>query len=321
MAARVLALVGIASGFAAPAAALDYPTRTVRIVVPFPPGGATDLLARRLAERMAQGWGQPVIVENRAGAGGMMAATSVARSPADGYTLLVSVPGATVINPLLTPQPGFDPQRDLQPVSLLVTSPLVIAANPGKSFKTLAEAMQKARDTPSSVSYGSSGTGTSLHLTGELLARAAGVQLLHVPYKGNAASVQDALGGQIDMVLSDVPVVLPHIASGKLLALAVTSKTRHPLLPQVPTVQEAGYPGFETVVWNGLFAPAGVPAEVVDKVRAAAVEGMQNPALKEFLATQGLVVSGSSPAEFRSFLATESAKWSKVIKDGNIKAE
>ncbi len=296
-----------------------WPTKPVKILVPFPAGGATDQLARKVGEKLAVSLGQPFVIENRPGASGLVAGKAVAGAPADGYTLLVAATGPIVVAPVFNPQQNFAPLRDLEPVTNFANSPLVIAAHPGRPFKSIAEMVQKAKAAPGTISYGTSGNGSSMHLTGELLAYTTKTRLIHVPYKGNAPSVQDALAGQIDMVFSDIPVVLPYFTSGQLLPLAVTSAKRHPLLPNVPTLEEAGFPGLETMVWNGMFAPAGTPKVILDKLQQAVVEAMKTPDFVELLASKGVVAVANTPREFRSQLEVEIPKWEKAIADTGVK--
>ncbi|MGA0571586.1 Bug family tripartite tricarboxylate transporter substrate binding protein [Variovorax sp. VNK109] len=321
---RRAVLIAVAAGAMAAtggAWAQAFPSRPIKLIVPYPPGGATDMLARKVGEKMAQTLGQPVVVENRPGAGGVLAASFVAKSPADGYTVLVALAGPVVINPLFNPQHSLDALRDLAPVTVLVTSPLVLVTSPAKPYKTIAEFVQKAKAAPGTITYGTSGAGTTMHISGEVISSMSGAKLLHVPYKGNAPSVNDLLGGQIDSVFSDIPVVLPHIAAGKLVPLAVTTRTRHPLLPNVPTLDESGFAGFENTVWQGLMVPAGTPADIVDKLNAAAVAGVNSPDVKDSLTSQGMLPSSTTPAEFRAFITREVPKWTKVVKDLNIKPE
>jgi tripartite-type tricarboxylate transporter receptor subunit TctC len=316
---RVLAcLVLAASVF--PAFAQGYPARLVKIVVPFPPGGSTDLLARRIAEKFQQSMGQPFIVENRPGAGGVVGSEMVAKSPADGYTLLVGVTGSHSISPSLNPAVSYDPLKSFEPISVIVSGPLVLVVNPdlpARDVKSLVALAKSGR----ALNYGTPGNGTSMHLATEMFNAAAGIQLTHVPYKGSANAMTDLIGGQIQVMVNDMVVTLPQIRAGKVRALAVTSSRRHPLLPDVPTVAESGYPGFEALSWQGMFAPAGTPRDVLAKLNTELVKALQASDLQEQFGSQGFFVGGDSPAEFRAFIEKDIARWAQVIRTAGIKPQ
>ncbi|WP_441240728.1 Bug family tripartite tricarboxylate transporter substrate binding protein [Tardiphaga sp. 768_D3_N2_1] len=297
-----------------------YPNKPIRIVVPFAPGGSTDVLARRLADKLAADWGQPVVVDNRPGAGGTLGADFVAKSAPDGYTLLAGVTGSNAIAQALYPKLSYDVIKDFAPLSVMVSAPLVLAVNPDVKAKTAAEFLALARSKPDALTFGSPGNGTSMHLTGEMYKQVAGVSMVHVPYRGSAAMLTDLMSGQIQSSFGDVLVLMPQIQAGTVRPLAVTSKTRHPMLPDVPTLDEAGLPGFEASSWQGLFAPAGTPPDIVEKLGAAVIKYMQSPDIKDFFASQGFVVQGSTPAAFKAFVASEVQKWTPIVKNSGVQA-
>ena len=300
------------------AQAQPYPGKVVRIVVPFPPGGSTDLLARKLAEKFQASMGQPFIVENKPGAGGAVGSDFVAKAAPDGYTLLLGVTGTHGISVSLNPKLPYHPLRDFAPISMVVSAPLVIVVGPEFPAKTLADYVAYAKAHPEQVTHSSPGNGTSMHLTGEMFNLAAGTKLVHVPYKGSAGAVNDLIGGQVQSMFGDFLVVLPQVKAGRIRALAVTSAKRHPLLPDVPTVAESGYPGFEALSWQGLFAPANTPAEIVSKLNAETLKALASEDFREAFAKQGFLVAGSSPAEFRAFIESEIPKWARIIKAGGV---
>lgn len=312
-------LIGLALAIAGPAQAQTWPSQNIRLVVPFPPGGSTDVLARRLAEGLRERLGQTVIVENRGGAGGTIGSEFVAKSAPDGYTLLMGVTGSHGVAPSLYPNLGYQPQRDFAPISLLVSAPLVLVVNPEVPAKTLKDFIALAKAQPDTLTYGTPGNGTSMHLTGVTFDLQAGTKLIHVPYKGSAGALTDLLSGQIKTMFGDLLVVLPQIRAGKINALAVTSKDRNPLLPDVPTMAEAGLPGFEVLSWQGLFAPAGTPPAVVERLSKEVRAVMESKDVKEFFAAQGFLVGATTPAEFTAFVGSEVKRWGEIVKAGNVK--
>lgn len=317
LAAAAVAL-GIGVAWPLAAAAQDFPSRPIRIVVPFPPGGSTDLMARRIGEKVSAALKQPVVVDNRPGAGGTLGAESVAKSPPDGYTLLLGVTGSNGIAGALYPKLGYDPVRDFAPVSMVSMSPLVLGVHPGVSAGTVQEFVRMARSRPGKVSHGTPGNGTSMHLTGEMFAAETGTALLHVPYKGSAAALTDLLGGQIDAMFSDLVVLLPMVQSGKVVALAVTSRQRHPMLPNVPTVAESGYPGFEALSWQGFFAPAGTPPAVLDTLSREINKAIQSPDIRDYFGSRGFILEGSTPAAFKAFVDKEVARWGRIVRKAGV---
>lgn len=297
-----------------------YPNKPINIVVPFAPGGSTDVLARRLGDKLAAAWGQPVVVSNRPGAGGTLGADFVAKSAPDGYTLLMGVTGSNAIAQALYPKLPYDTIKDFAPVSMMVSAPLVLAVNPDVKANTAAEFLTLVKSKAGALSYGSAGNGTSMHLTGEMYKQASDVSMVHVPYRGSAAMLTDLMSGEIQATFGDVLVLMPQIEAGKVRALAVTSKARHSMLPNVPTLDEAGLKGFEALSWQGLFAPAGTPPEVVEKLSAEVNKAMQSPDIKDFFAAQGFNVQGTTPAAFKTFVAGEVAKWSPIVKNSGAQA-
>lgn len=286
----------------------------MRIVVPFPTGGSTDLLARRIAEPLQLALGHSVIVENRAGAGGTVGADYVAKSKPDGLTLLMGVTGSNAIAQALYPKLSYHVVTDFAPVSMLVSAPLVVAVNPSVKASTLAEFVALAKTRPGGLTYGSPGNGTSMHLTGEMFEIATRTSLVHIPYRGSAGMLTDLMGGQIDATFGDLLVLQPQILAGKVRPLAVTSKARNPVLPDVPTMAESGYPGFEALSWQGLFAPAGTPADVLARINAEVLKIIAMPSVRDYFATRGFVFEGTSPEEAKAFIEAEMKKWAPIVK-------
>ncbi|MBN8988449.1 MAG: tripartite tricarboxylate transporter substrate binding protein [Rhizobiales bacterium] len=318
----VLALASVALLLPAPGhAQATYPNKPIRIVVPFAPGGSTDLLARRVGDKLAAAWGQPVVVDNRPGAGGTIGADFVAKSAPDGYTLLVGVTGSNAIAQALYPKLPYDVMKDFAPVSMIASAPLVLAVNPDVAAKTATEFLALAKSKPGALSYGSAGNGTSMHLTGEMYKQAADVSMVHVPYRGSAGMLTDLMSGQIQVTFGDVLVLLPQIEAGKIRALAVTSKARLPILRDVPTLNESGLEGFEALSWQGVFAPAGTPPELVEKLSAEVNRAMQSPDIKDYFAARGFIVDGTTPEAFKTFIASEVKKWTPIVKGAGVQAD
>jgi tripartite-type tricarboxylate transporter receptor subunit TctC len=312
---------GMLAAQGAALAATPYPAKTITIVVPFPPGGSTDLLARRIGEKLAKAFGQPVLVENRPGAGGTVGSDYVAKAPPDGYTLLMGVTGTNAISASLYPKLPYDPLRDFMPVSLVVSSPLVLVVPATSRLNTMGELIAFAKKNPGAVTHGSPGNGTSMHLTGEMFAQASGTQLTHVPYKGSAPALQDLIGGQTMAMFGDLLVVQPQVAAGKLRALAVSSKQRHPMFPEVPTMAESGLADFEALSWQGLFAPSATPPEVVARLSEEVVKAVRSAELKEFFAARGFIVEGRSPADSQKYIQAEVPKWARIVKSSGATAD
>jgi len=298
-----------------------YPDKPVKIIVPFPPGGATDVVGRALAVRLSQLWKQQVLVENKPGAGGNIGADLVAKAPADGYTLLLASPAEITINPYLYAQMPFDPSRDFIPVARVASSPLVLVVNSKSAVKNMPELLQMIKTQGSKVNYASSGSGGPQHLAGELFQLMAGVSMTHIPYKGGAPAITDLLGGQVDLFFAGIPPALPHIIAGKLRPLAVTTLKRSPLLPQVPTVSESGFPGFNIENWQGIFVPRGTNNQIVDKIATDIGVIAAEKNFYELLSAQGAVPAPLMPKEFAVFVNAESQKYSKLIKDSGAKPD
>ena len=285
------------------------------------PGGSTDLLARRIGEKLAVSLHQPVIVDNRGGAGGTIGSDFVAKSAPDGYTLLMGVTGTNAISAALYPNLPYDMLKDFVPVSLVVTAPLVLVRNPAFPAPSLKALVAELKAHPASVSYGSAGNGTSMHLTGEMFKLAANVHMVHIPYRGSAGAMQDLMAGQLQVMFGDFLVVYPQIQSGKLAAIAVTSKQRSALLPEVPTIAESGYPGFEALSWQGVFAPAGTPQPIVDELNREINKALAAADMQEYFNARGFTLGGSSPAAFRAYVQAEAAKWAKIVKASGAKPD
>ena len=303
-----------------PSHAQTYPTKTVRIIVGLAPGGTTDVFTRTLAQRLTEAWGQTVIVENRPGASGMIGAEAVAKAAPDGYTLLVSPQTSLAVAPALYGKAPYDTAKDFAPVSLLGSTPLVMIVHPSFAAKTFADFIALARKgTP--LTYGSGGVGSSPHMTGELISAALGVKMNHVPYKGENPAIADTIGGQIPIMFGNLPVALPHVRSGKVLALATTTARRSPLAPEIPTMSEGGIQDFEMATWYGMLAPAGTPPELVARIQRDAARVLSDSQTRERLTQMGVDLILSTPEEFRTYLNAEIARYTRIIKSAGLKAE
>jgi tripartite-type tricarboxylate transporter receptor subunit TctC len=297
-----------------------YPDRIIRIIVPFAPGGGTDVVARTLAQEMAKELGVSVIIENKPGAGTIIGTQSVATSEADGYTLLMGT-FANAVNPSLYAKLPYDQQRDFVPVALVARSFNIVVVNPASPIKSIADLVATAKAEPDKLSYGTYGTGTSAHLAGELFKHMAGVNLTTVPYKGAAPAITDLIGGQIQVIFTTVASAAPLIEGGQLRALAVTSAERSPAFPDLPTVSEAGVPGYDAEAWYGLFAPAKTPPDVIDRLNKAAAAAVKADSFKKLAVNEGLVPVASPPGELDRYFRVEQERWRKVIQDAGLKAE
>jgi tripartite-type tricarboxylate transporter receptor subunit TctC len=306
---------------AAVASAQPYPSRPVRLIVPFPAGSTPDIVGRVLGQKLAEAWGQPVVVDNRPGAGANIGSAEAARAAADGYTLLIGSNGPIAINKALYANLPFDPVRDLKPLSLLAAAPQILAVHPSVPANDLKQLIAYARANPDKLSYGSVGSGSASHLTMELFKSQARVSLVHVPYKGFPPVVQDLLSGRLHATFAIVPAVLPQIRAGRLKALAVTSEQRTPLAPEIATVSEQGFPRFDATAWQGLLGPAGIPPDAAETIARETQKAMQTREVREQLEKQGFVVIGSSPQFFETFIRAEREKWTKVVRETGARAE
>lgn len=292
----------------------NYPDRPIRLIVPFAAGGSTDIVARIIAAKMSEILKQQVIVENRAGAGGNAGAAAVARAEPDGYTVLMGTVATHAINPALYTKMPYDPVKDFAPVSLLVNVPNVIVVHPSLNVKTVSELIALLKANPDKYDYASSGIGTPLHLSGALFESMAGVKMVHVPYKGAGPALLDVVAGQVKIMFDNLPSSIGQIRKGGVIGLAVTTKERSPAAPDLPTVSESGLPGYETYSWNAIFAPAGTPMAIIDKLAKAGAEAVSDPAVKARLADLSAVSVGSTPAELDAHVKAELAKWGPVVK-------
>lgn len=316
---RLLALAAL--GFAAQAGAQTYPERSARIIVPFPPGGNVDISARIIAQSLSDELGQPFVVENRAGASGMVGADHVAKSKPDGYTLLVSSNSAISIVPLTNPNAPYEPLRDFATISTLALTPMVVVVNPEVPAQSIKELVALAKKEPGKLTLATPSSGSINHMAIEMFQAATGTKFNLVHYKGNAPALNDLVGGHAQASFDQLTSSLPHVKAGKLRALAVTSARRAPELPEIPTLEEAGFPGLQAVTFTAILAPRNTPPEVIAKLNAAVNKALQTPSVRERFAASGAHVQGSTPEEFYRFLQSEQTRWSKVIKDANIKSD
>ena len=319
-----MAMQGASAAFAlaflvSAATAQDYPAKPIKLIVPFPPGGGTDISARTLANKVSESAKWTFVIENKPGAGGNLGVEQAVRSPADGYTLVIGQTSNLAINPALYAKLPYDPLKDLSPIALVVSAPVVVVVAADSKFRSLADLLAAAKG--GTVTYASPGNGTVSHLSGELLQRASGAKLTHVPYKGAAQALTDTLGGQVQSFMSSVPSALAHIKSGRLRALAVTSAARSPELPGTPTIAESGYPGFDASTWYGLLAPAGTPVPVISRLNSEVNRALATKEVRERLASEGGETLGGSPAQFAAFLAAEHAKWGRIVRESGAKVE
>jgi tripartite-type tricarboxylate transporter receptor subunit TctC len=303
------------------ALAQSYPSRPVHIVVPYSAGGGTDIVARAVGQKLSDKWGQSVIVDNRVGANGIIGADAVAKAPADGHTLLMSTSAEVSINPHLYANIPYDAERDFAPITLITITPLVVAVNPGVPAKTVQELVALAKAKPGTLGFATPGNGSSQHLTGEMLMLAAGIKLVHVPYKGAGRSIPDVIAGQVPMGIYGVLTISQHAKAGRLRMLAVTTSRRSSAYPDLPTLAESGLPGVDTSLWFGLIAPAATPKPVIGKIHDDVVAALKLPDLSERIASQGGDIVGSTPAEFTAFIAAESEKFAKIIRQAGVKLE
>lgn len=313
IASAVVLGAGLLGGTSALAQA--YPTKPVTIIVPFAAGGTTDILARIIGQALTAELGQSVVVDNRAGAGGNIGGQAAAKAAPDGHTLFMGTVGTHAINASLYKKMPFDPVKDFAPLTRVANVPNLLVANPAQPYKSVKDLIAYAKANPGKVNFGSSGNGSSIHLSGELFKSLAKVDMQHVPYKGSAPAVTDLLGNQIGIMFDNMPSAIQHVRSGSLVPLAVTTAKRSPELPNVPTIAEAGVPGYEATSWFGMFAPAGTPAPVLAKLNAAIVKLLAQPDVKKKINEQGAEVYSETPEQFAAFIQAESVKWGKVVKE------
>lgn len=313
---------GATFGGLSPSMAQSFPDRPITLVVPFAAGGSTDLVARVVATKLSSDFGKQVVVENVGGAGGSLGAERVAKAKPDGYTILMGTVATHALNPLILKKKPYDAEKDFAPVSLLVIVPNVLVVNPQLPVKTVAELIELLKKNPDKYSYASSGNGTPLHLSGELFKSMAGVFMTHIPYSGSGPAMMGMLSGNVDVMFDNLPSAMPQIRSGKLKAFAVTSAQRSSAMPDLPTVEEAaGLKGFDASSWFGLLAPAGTPAEVVNRLQQETAKALGTPAIKEKLLAQGAIPSGNTPAEFARVIDAEIRKWAPVVRASGAKVD
>jgi tripartite-type tricarboxylate transporter receptor subunit TctC len=303
------------------ARAQSFPTRPVTLVVPFAAGGSTDVVARILGERMSAGLGQQVVIENKAGGGGNLGAEAVSRAEPDGYTILMGTVATHALNPLIAKKRPYDPVNDFAPISLLAVVPNVLLVNPSFPAKSVAELIELLKKEPGTYNYASSGVGTPLHLSGELFKTMSGTQMTHVPYRGSGPALNDVVSGQVPIMFDNLPSASEFIRAGTLRGLAVTTKTRAPSFPDMPTMAEAGLPGYETYTWNALFAPKGTPEEAIQRLNQEALKALADPGLQEKFKGFSAEIVGSSPAALTEHVKAELAKWEPIVKEAGIQTE
>jgi tripartite-type tricarboxylate transporter receptor subunit TctC len=318
---RIGALLACLAAGTAHAQTDAFPAKPIRIIVPFPAGGATDIAARAIADKMSANWKQPVLVENRPGAGGNVGADFVAKSAPDGYTLVMGITGSHAINTSLYAKMPYDPVKDFEPITQVAVVPNVIVVHPSVSAKTLKELVDLAKRQPGKYDYASLGSGTAAHLGMELFKTSAGIFMVHIPYRGSAPAVADLIGGQVQVMMDGLPSALPHVKAGRLRALAVTSQKRSPAAPDLPTIAESGYPGFYADAWSGLFAPKGTPKGIVDKLAIETQRILKLPDVRERFAALGAEPVGSTPAEFAQHVQREIDKWARVVKQSGARVD
>ena len=319
---QIIAAVVMLSGAGFyPAQAQNYPTRAVTLVIPFAPGGSTSIVGRAIADKISEVLGEKVVIDNRPGAGGTVGTKAVARSAPDGYTLLLGYTGTLAIGPSLFKNPGYDPRKDFAPIGMIGNAPNSLVVNPSLPVNNLAELIAYAKANTEKVSFGSAGAGTASHITGEYFARAAGIKLEHIPYRGTGPALTDLLGGHIPMAFAPIPASHPNISAGKLRAIAVTSVTRSSLLPDVPTMIEAGLPGFDASLYYGLVAPAGTPRPIIDKLNKALRDALASSEVKKQLSNDGTEITPGTPEDYADFIDKDEKKWSQLVKASGVEQE
>ncbi len=318
---RTAAGLGLAALLAAGSALAQWPTKPVRLIVPYPPGGSADILARAIGQKLGDGLGQQVLIDNRPGAGTAIGAEATAKAAPDGYTILLGTVSSHAINPALNPGLKFDPIRDFAPISLVASIPFALVVHPSLPAKSVKELVALAKSKPGALNYSSAGNGTSNHLAGELFKSMTGTFMVHIPYKGSAPALNDLIAGQVQLMFDLVLTTAPHVKSGAVRAIAVTGRERSAALPGVPTVAESGVPGYEVTAWFGFFAPAGTPAAVVNALNAETVKAMKLTDLRERLGSQGAEPVTNSPEQFAGYVKDELTKWTRVVKASGMKAD
>jgi tripartite-type tricarboxylate transporter receptor subunit TctC len=303
------------------AASQPYPTKPVRLIVPFPPGGANDIVARIVGQRLHERWGRPVVIDNRGGAGGNIGTEIGARAAPDGYTLTIGSTSTFASNVSLYSRLPFDPRKDFAPVALIVTAPNVLSVHPSVPAKSVQELVQLARAAPNKLNYSSFGDGSSAHLVGEMFKRMAGIEAVHIPYKGGGPALAAVIAGEVQMTFSNLSVALPQVKAGKVRGLAVTSVKRAAALPELPTVAESGVPGFQATAWIGLAAPAGTPRALVERINREVIAVVNEPETRQQFLGRGLEPAAGTPADYAQHIRAEIERWSKVIKEAGIKAQ
>ena len=306
---------------AATALAQPYPSKPIKVIVPFAPGGNVDITARLVAPALSEALGQPVVVENKPGAGGTIGADMVAKSPPDGYTLLMGSNSTFSVAPSLYPKNPYNPLRDFAPVIMIASAPFVLVTNPGVAAKDAKELVALAKASPGKLTMSSAGTGSSNHLVGELFQEISGARFTHIPYKGSGQALTDLMGGQVNLHFDQITSAASHIQGGKLRPLLVTARVRVPMLPDVPTAAEAGYAAFEATNVTGLIAPAGTPRDIIDKLNAATQKVISQPAIREKFAGIGAEATGGTPEQFGAYIRDDLSKWTRIVKDANVKVE
>jgi len=317
----VLCVIGLCLAWLDSAMAQAYPTKPVRMIVPFPAGGATDIVGRLVAQKLSESWGHQVIVDNRGGAGGTIGSEVAAKSPPDGYTILIGTSSTHAVAPSLYSKLGYDPVRDFAPVTLIANATILLVVHPSVPAKDVRQLIALAKRQPNALSFASSGNGGISHLVGEHFKSVAGIEMLHVPYKGDTPALIDLASGQVHLMFGTAVSFLPYVKSRRLNALAVTNPKRSPIVPDVPTVAESGLAGFEALQWFGVLAPAGTPRELVTRLNGDIIKTLRLPDVRERMAALGAEVVGSSPEQFASFQKADAAKWAKVVKESGAKID
>jgi tripartite-type tricarboxylate transporter receptor subunit TctC len=317
----LLGVAAVMSGASVEAQAQAYPNRTITLVIPFAPGGSTSIVGRVIADKMSQLLGQSIVVDNRPGAGGTVGTKYVAKSDPDGYTILLGYTGTLAIGPSLYKDVGYDPRKDFAPIGMIGNAPSALVVHPSFPAKTVAELIAYAKANPGKVNFGSAGVGSVNHITGEYFARTAGITLVHIPYKGTGPALTDLLGGHIPTALAPIPATNPNVAAGLLRALAVTGKTRNSLMPDVPTLAESGFPGFEASLYYGLVAPSGTPQPVIDRLNKELKAALASDEVKKQLGADGTEITPTSPQEYADFIDKDEKKWSELVKASGVEQE